>query len=78
MECDGSEDEATPVPLAPGSCTFHGGRTLHYSRGNTTGGHRRALILNFRPAKMIRLERELGFDHGKSGNVREIRNVETK
>ena len=78
MECDGSEDEATPVPLAPGSCTFHGGRTLHYSRGNTTAGHRRALILNFRPAKMIQLERELGFDHGKSGNVRENRNVGTK
>ena len=40
--------------------------------------HRRALILNYRPAEMIRLERELGFDHGKSGNVRENRNVGTK
>ncbi len=78
LECDGSEDEATAVPLAPGSCTFHGGSTLHYSRGNTTGGHRRALILNFRPAAMIRLERELGFDHGRSGNVRKNRNEGTK
>lgn len=75
LECDGSEDEAVAVPLDPGSCTFHGGRTLHYSRGNTTDGHRRALILNFRPAAMIRLERELGFDHGKSANVREVRNA---
>ena len=78
LECDGSEDEAVAVPLAPGSCTLHGGKTMHYSRGNTTDGHRRALILNFRPEAMIRLERELGFDHGKSGNVRENRNVGTK
>ena len=78
LECEGSEDEAVAVPLPPGSCTFHDGITPHYSRGNTTDGHRRALILNFRPAAMIRLERELGFDHGKSGNVRENRNVGTK
>ena len=78
LECDGSEAGARPVPLAPGSCTFHGGRTLHYSRGNTTANHRRALILNFRPAAMIQLEREFGFDHGKSGNVRDNRNAGTK
>lgn len=78
LECDGSEDEAVAVLLPPGSCTLHGGKTLHYSRGNTTDGHRRALILNFRPEAMIRLERELGFDHGKSSNVRENRNVGTK
>jgi phytanoyl-CoA hydroxylase len=78
LQCDGNEDEARPVPLPPGACTFHGGKTLHYSRGNTTDGHRRALILNFRPTEMIRLEREKGFDHGKSDNVRRNRNVETK
>ncbi len=78
LECDGSEEGAEAIPLAPGSCTFHGGQTLHYSRGNTSVGHRRALILNFRPADMIRLERELGFDHGKSNNVAENRNVGTR
>jgi hypothetical protein len=31
------------------------------------------LIINFRPAAMIRLEREQGFDHGKTQNVRENR-----
>jgi hypothetical protein len=46
---------------------------LHYSRGNNTAGHRRALIINFRPKAMIRLEREQGFDHGKTKNVRENR-----
>ncbi len=73
LECDGNEGECECVPLAPGSCTFHGGGVVHYSRGNTTAGHRRALIVNFRPAAMIRLERELGFDHGKTRNVRENR-----
>ena len=77
LECDCSEAEGTPVPLKPGSCTFHGGATLHYSRGNTTDHHRRALILNFRPEPMIQLEREQGFDHGKSGNVRIQRNAKT-
>ena len=37
------------------------------------GSHRRALIINFRPEAMIRLEREQGFDHGKTKNVRENR-----
>ena len=59
--------------VTPGSCTFHGGGVVHDSRGNTTAGHRRALIVNFRPAAMIRLEREQGFDHGKTQNVRENR-----
>ena len=63
------------VPLAPGGCTFHGGSTLHYSRGNSTDRNRRALILNFRPRAMIDLEREQGYDHGKSANVREVRNT---
>jgi phytanoyl-CoA hydroxylase len=66
------------VPLAPGSCTFHAGATLHSSRGNTTGGHRRALIVNSRPRAMVELERSRGFDHGKSGPGRENRNAGTR
>ena len=31
------------------------GGTLHYSRGNSTQTNRRALIVNFRPAAMIKL-----------------------
>lgn len=79
LVCEGSEDEAVPVPLKPGSAVCHGGGTLHYSRGNTTSdSQRRAFILNFRPAGMIRLEREKGFDHGLKENKREVRNVEAK
>ncbi|WP_331769152.1 phytanoyl-CoA dioxygenase family protein (plasmid) [Embleya sp. NBC_00888] len=76
--CDGTEDEpgATPLPLAPGSAAVHAGHTLHYSRGNsTTGRQRRAYILNFRPAEMIRLERSRGMNHGLSSNVRTVRNT---
>ena len=73
LECDGSEAECVCVPLRPGACTFHSGGVVHYSRGNSTAGHRRALIINFRPEAMIRLEREQGFDHGKTRNVRENR-----
>jgi ectoine hydroxylase-related dioxygenase (phytanoyl-CoA dioxygenase family) len=78
LECDGTEAECVCVPLKPGCCTFHTGGVVHYSRGNSTAGHRRALIINFRPAAMIRREREQGFDHGKTLNVRENRNVQTK
>jgi phytanoyl-CoA hydroxylase len=79
LECDGSEQEATAVPLPAGGCTFHGGRTLHYSRGNSTADrHRRALIINFRPQAMIDLERAQGFDHGKSNNVRQVRNEDNR
>jgi ectoine hydroxylase-related dioxygenase (phytanoyl-CoA dioxygenase family) len=79
LTCEASETEATFIELDAGSCTFHDGRTLHYSRGNTTGLHRRAFIINFRPAEMIRMERELGFDHGKNnaGN-RVLKNDEFK
>lgn len=77
IECACSENEpgATYVPLAPGSAVGHAGRTLHYSRGNsTTDLHRRAYILNYRPAAMIELEREQGMDHGRTVNEREVRN----
>src|SRR5262245_22522305 len=79
LECDASEDEGVAVPLLPGSCTFHDGGTLHYSRGNSTAARRRALILNFRPEAMIKLERARGFDHGRSANVeRSVRNLQAR
>jgi ectoine hydroxylase-related dioxygenase (phytanoyl-CoA dioxygenase family) len=79
LTCDASESEGVAVELQPGSCTFHHGRTLHYSRGNATDGQRRAFIVNYRPAEMIRLEREKGFDHGKNnaGN-RQLQNESFK
>jgi phytanoyl-CoA hydroxylase len=63
LMCDATEDEAVAVEIKPGSCVFHHGGTLHYSRGNSTGKRRRAFITNFRPESMIRFEREKGFDH---------------
>lgn len=54
------------------------GGMLHYSHGNTTAGHRRALIVNFRPRAMIEYERSRGFDHGKSAPGRENRNARTR
>ena len=68
-----SEFEGEPRPLAGGSCTLHHGRTLHYTRGNTTNTRgnttntqRRAYILNFRPKAMVEWERKHGFDHCKT------------
>ncbi|WP_447040949.1 phytanoyl-CoA dioxygenase family protein [Streptomyces sp. DSM 118878] len=80
IECDCSEDEpgATPVPVRAGEAVAHSGSTLHYSRGNTTSGTRRAYILNYRPAAMIQLERERGADHGLNENVRQIRNSDAQ
>jgi phytanoyl-CoA hydroxylase len=78
LECDGSEQEGLAVPLCAGSCTFHAGGTLHYSRGNSTQGRRRALIVNFRPRAMVELERARGFDHGKDAPGRENRNPLTR
>ena len=60
-----------PVPLKAGGCTFHDGFTLHFSKGNSTKGPRRALILNFRPQEMIQLEREQGVDHTGERKFRE-------
>ena len=71
LYCDYSKEKAECVPLEPGDCTFHDGYTLHFSKGNFTKGNRRALILNFRPQKMIELERSLGIDHT---GVRKARN----
>ncbi|MEY3367209.1 MAG: hypothetical protein RI973_364 [Bacteroidota bacterium] len=71
LQCEATEAEAVPVPLQPGSCSFHDGRTVHYSRGNATASHRRAFIINFRPAAMIAFERERGFDHLGNREVRQ-------
>jgi ectoine hydroxylase-related dioxygenase (phytanoyl-CoA dioxygenase family) len=78
--CEASESEGVGIELKAGSCVLHHGATLHYSRGNITSSNRRALIINFRPQEMINLEREKGFDHGRTGNAseREIRNSKLK
>ncbi len=76
--CDASEEEAVAVELLPGGCTIHHGHTLHYTRGNSTRTRRRAFILNYRPQAMIDLERAQGFDHGRSVNVRQVRNTEAR
>lgn len=64
LACQGNEAEGVAVPLKPGDATFHHGRTLHYSRGNSTHSHRRAYTVNFRPQAMVQHERDQGFDHG--------------
>ncbi len=71
LYCDTPLEKAISVPLMAGGCTFHDGFTLHYSKGNITSGQRRALILNFRPKKMIALEREQGVDHTGQRKVRQ-------
>jgi len=80
LRCDANESEAMGIELKPGSCVLHHGATLHYSRGNSTANQRRAFIINFRPKEMVRLEREQGFDHGRSGNAaeRKVRNNDFK
>ena len=80
LMCDCSEEEGVAIEINPGSCVFHHGHTLHYSRGNSTEGNRRAYIINLRPEKMIALEREKGHDHGRGGQAddRKIRNEEIK
>eukprot|EP01012_Entosiphon_sulcatum_P016988 TRINITY_DN21840_c0_g1_i1.p2 TRINITY_DN21840_c0_g1~~TRINITY_DN21840_c0_g1_i1.p2 ORF type:complete len:190 (-),score=23.93 TRINITY_DN21840_c0_g1_i1:24-593(-) len=59
--------EGKPKPLRPGSCTFHHGRTPHYTRGNTTETRRRAYITNYRPKAMVEWERTHGFSHLREG-----------
>jgi len=53
------------VPLKPGGCTFHGGKMLHFTKGNSTSSKRRAYIANYRPASMVEWERINGFSHGR-------------
>jgi len=70
LHCKADTSIAQSVPLNAGGCTFHDGFTLHFSKGNITNSQRRALILNFRPKKMIELEREQGVDHTGARKVR--------
>lgn len=63
LKCEAQESEGVAVPLKPGEAVLHHGGTLHYSRGNSTYGQRRAIIINCRPDAMIQYEREQGFDH---------------
>ncbi|KAA2239244.1 phytanoyl-CoA dioxygenase family protein [Chitinophaga agrisoli] len=72
LMCDADEQEGVAVEIKAGSCIWHHGGTLHYSRGNSTVMRRRAYITNFRPAAMVQFEREQGFDHT---GEREVRNT---
>ena len=63
LKCNGNEEGSVCIELNPGSCVFHHGRTMHYSRGNSTEYDRRAYITNYRPNAMIQLERSKGYDH---------------
>lgn len=63
LQCQGSEENSVFIALQPGSCVFHQGGTLHYSRGNATDSNRRAVITNFRPIAMIAFERSQGVNH---------------
>jgi ectoine hydroxylase-related dioxygenase (phytanoyl-CoA dioxygenase family) len=71
LQCDAEESEGIAGEIKAGDCIFHHGATLHYSRGNATDKRRRAFITNFRPAAMIALERENGFDHTQERKVRD-------
>jgi len=68
--CEGNESEGVAVPLKADSVVLHHGATVHYSRGNSTKGPRRAMIVNLRPRKMIDFERARGFDHTGENKVR--------
>jgi phytanoyl-CoA hydroxylase len=70
LSCDLTTENAVCVPLEAGGATFHDGFTPHFSKGNTTMSHRRALILNFRPKAMIAFERSKGIDHQGKRKVR--------
>lgn len=70
LHCEADINQAQCVQLHAGGCTFHDGLTLHFSKGNSTSLHRRALILNFRPEKMIELERKQGIEHTGERKVR--------
>ncbi len=80
LTCEADEAEGIAIEVKPGTCIFHHGATLHYSRGNTTSSNRRAFIINFRPTAMVELERAAGFDHGRTGSAaeRKVRNEHSK
>lgn len=80
LVCDCTENEGIAVEIKAGTCIFHDGKMLHYSRGNSTKSHRRAFIVNFRPEAMVEYERAKGFDHGRTGGAKErdVRNEDIK
>jgi ectoine hydroxylase-related dioxygenase (phytanoyl-CoA dioxygenase family) len=80
LVCECDESEGVAIEINSGSCVFHHGHTLHYSRGNSTHANRRAFIINLRPESMIALEREKGHDHGRGGKAadRRVRNEKIK
>lgn len=73
LQCTAAEEEGTAVEIKAGSCIWHHGGTIHYSRGNTTDTRRRAFITNYRPEAMIEYERRQGFDHSGEREVRDDR-----
>jgi ectoine hydroxylase-related dioxygenase (phytanoyl-CoA dioxygenase family) len=73
LQCTASEEEGTAVEIKAGSCIWHHGGTIHYSRGNSTDTRRRAFITNYRPQAMIEYERRQGFDHSGEREVRDDR-----
>lgn len=72
LQCQIQEDDVITMGEIPaGSCIAHHGYTLHAALGNTSAGrHRRALIVNLRPASMIAYIRSLGYDHLGSREVK--------
>jgi ectoine hydroxylase-related dioxygenase (phytanoyl-CoA dioxygenase family) len=55
-------------PIVAGGAVLNTGLTLHFTGGNLSPDRpRRAYIANFRPAPMVELERNHGFDHGLHG-----------
>lgn len=71
LQCEADESEGVAIEIKPGSCIFHHGGTLHYSRGNSTELRRRAFIVNFRPKAMIDYERSRGHDHTGTRQVKD-------
>ena len=73
LQCVVEDDRIAYGEIEPGDAIAHHGHTLHGALGNTSADrHRRALIINLRPQKMIDYIRGLGYDHlGK----REVKNL---
>ena len=80
-------------PLSPGDATLHGGLTLHGAHGNSNGKSRRGYVgnimgilenlftflsVNFRPAEMVKFERDHGYDHGKASGIGKMKSIRGK
>ena len=70
LTCVANEAEAVAMEVNPGDCIVHHGNTLHYSRGNSMNTRRRAFITNYRPQAMVKMERNLGYDHTGGRSVK--------